>query len=73
MTSEAHPLPLSALNDFLYCERRAGLMFIEGLRRANERTLLGDLAHEHVDTSGARIGVLNVFSNDLSSTSSTAD
>jgi CRISPR-associated exonuclease Cas4 len=46
------PLPLSALNDFLYCERRAALKFIEGLRGDNEHTLLGDLAHEHVDIPG---------------------
>ena len=42
-------LPLSLLNDYLYCPRRAGLKFIEGLRGTNEHALLGDLAHEHVD------------------------
>ena len=46
------PLPLSALNDFLYGPRRAWLKFVEGLRSANEHTLLGDLAHEHVDFPG---------------------
>lgn len=46
------PLPLSALNDFLYCQRRAALKFIEGLRSENEHTALGDLAHEHVDFPG---------------------
>lgn len=46
------PLPLSALNDFLYCSRRAGLKFIEGLRATNEHTALGDIAHEHVDFPG---------------------
>jgi CRISPR-associated exonuclease Cas4 len=46
------PLPLSALNDFLYCPRRAALKFIEGLRGTNEHTVLGDLAHQHVDTPG---------------------
>ena len=45
-------LPLSALNDYLYCERRAALKFIEGVRGTNEHTVLGDLAHEHVDTPG---------------------
>lgn len=45
-------LPLSALNDQLYCERRAHLKFADGLRGANEHTLLGDLAHESVDTPG---------------------
>lgn len=46
------PLPLSALNDYLYCERRAHLKFVDGLRGTNEHTLLGDLVHEAVDTPG---------------------
>lgn len=46
------PLPLSALNDYLYCERRAHLKFVDGLRGTNEHTVLGDLAHEAVDHSG---------------------
>jgi len=46
------PLPLSALNDFLYCPRRAGLKFIEGLRGSNEHTVIGDLAHANVDHPG---------------------
>jgi CRISPR-associated exonuclease Cas4 len=46
------PLPLSALNDFLYCSRRAGLKFIEGLRGSNEHTVIGDLAHANVDHPG---------------------
>jgi hypothetical protein len=41
-------LPLSALNDYLYCARRAALKFIEGLRGENEHTLLGD---SHTSTS----------------------
>lgn len=52
MSSSASPLPLSSLNDFLYCQRRAGLKFIEGLRGENQHTVLGDLAHEHVDFPG---------------------
>jgi CRISPR-associated exonuclease Cas4 len=46
------PLPLSLLNDFLFCHRRAGLKIVEGLRRANVHTLIGDLAHEHADLPG---------------------
>jgi CRISPR-associated exonuclease Cas4 len=46
------PLPLSALNDYLYCERRAHLKFVDGLRGTNEHTVLGNLAHEAVDTPG---------------------
>lgn len=45
-------MPLSALNDFLYCERRAHLKFVDGLRGTNEHTLIGDLAHAAVDTPG---------------------
>ena len=50
------PLPLSLLNDFLFCPRRAGLKIVEGLRRANAHTLIGDLAHEHADLPGYEIG-----------------
>ncbi len=45
-------VPLSALNDHLYCERRAHLKFVDGLRGTNEHTLIGDLAHKNVDTPG---------------------
>jgi CRISPR-associated exonuclease Cas4 len=48
----ADPLPLSALNDYLYCERRAHLKFVDGLRGTNEHTLIGDLVHQAVDTPG---------------------
>ncbi|HSI85908.1 MAG: CRISPR-associated protein Cas4 [Candidatus Methylacidiphilales bacterium] len=46
------PFPLSLLNDFLFCPRRAALKELEGLRSANAHTLLGDLAHEHADLPG---------------------
>ena len=45
-------LPLSLLNDFLYCSRRAALKAIDGLRSENEHTILGDIAHEHADLPG---------------------
>ncbi len=45
-------LPLSLLNDYLYCERRAALKILDGLRSANEHTLRGDLNHEHADLPG---------------------
>ncbi len=44
--------PLSALNHLLYCPRRAYLIHAEGVFVDNEHTILGDLAHEHVDTPG---------------------
>lgn len=46
------PLPLSALNHYLYCPRRAYLIHAEGVFVDNEHTVLGNLAHEHVDFPG---------------------
>jgi hypothetical protein len=46
------PAPLSLLNDYLYCPRRAGLKINDGLRGANGHTLRGDLNHEHADLPG---------------------
>ena len=43
--------PLSLLNDFLYCQRRAALKAIEGWRGANEHTVVGDSVHEIADVS----------------------
>ena len=45
-------LPLSALNQFLYCSRRAYLIHAERVFVDNEHTLLGNLAHAAVDTPG---------------------
>ena len=54
------PLPLSLLNDYLYCPRRAGLKTVEGYREENMHTVLGDAAHEHADLPGYEVakGVL---------------
>jgi CRISPR-associated exonuclease Cas4 len=46
------PVPLSLLNDFLFCHRRAALKEIEGLWGENEHTAQGDLLHEHADEPG---------------------
>jgi CRISPR-associated exonuclease Cas4 len=46
------PLPLSLLNDLLYCPRRAALKAVEGWRGANEHTARGDILHEHADLPG---------------------
>ena len=46
------PIPLSLLNDFLYCQRRAALKAIEGWRGTNEHTVVGDTVHEQADVSG---------------------
>jgi CRISPR-associated exonuclease Cas4 len=65
-------IPLSLLNDFLYCSRRAALKAIEGWRGENEHTVKGDLAHEHADLPGFEIAkgvkvlrALPVFSDRL--------
>jgi CRISPR-associated exonuclease Cas4 len=49
---EREALPLSLLNDFLYCPRRAALKTVEGWREENRHTILGDIAHEHADLAG---------------------
>jgi CRISPR-associated exonuclease Cas4 len=53
-------LPVSLLNDFLYCPRRAALKLVEGWREANEHTNRGDIVHEHTDLAGYEVakGVL---------------
>ena len=45
------PIPLSLLNDFLYCQRRAALKAIEGWRGTNEHTVVGDSVHQRADDS----------------------
>jgi CRISPR-associated exonuclease Cas4 len=48
-------LPLSLLNDLLYCPRRAALKAVEGWRAANEHTARGDILHEHADLPGYEV------------------
>ena len=48
-------VPLSLLNDYLYCPRRAALKAIEGWREANEHTARGDIVHEHADLAGYEV------------------
>jgi CRISPR-associated exonuclease Cas4 len=49
---EPEKIPLSLLNDFLYCPRRAALKLIEGWRQENVHTARGDIVHEHTDLRG---------------------
>lgn len=49
------PLPLSLINDFLYCPRRAALKAIEGVRSENVHTARGDIVHEHTDLAGYEV------------------
>lgn len=53
--SREEPLPLSLLNDFLYCHRRAALKVFEGWRSANQHTERGDIVHEHADLPGYEV------------------
>ena len=46
------PIPLSLINDYLFCQRRAALKAVEGWRGTNVHTVLGDSAHEQADVSG---------------------
>ncbi len=48
-------LPLSLLNDYIYCPRRAALKVTEGWRSANEHTHRGDIVHEHADLPGYEV------------------
>ena len=48
-------LPLSLLNDHLYCPRRAALKVVEGWRSANVHTDRGDIVHEHSDLAGYEV------------------
>jgi CRISPR-associated exonuclease Cas4 len=65
-------LPLSLLNDYLYCPRRAALKIVEGWREANAHTARGDIVHEHADLPGYEVAkgvtllrALPVFSDRL--------
>ena len=51
-TVERETFPISLLNDFLFCQRRAALKAIEGLRGTNEHTVFGAIAHEQADVTG---------------------
>lgn len=55
ISQRREPLPLSLLNDYLYCLRRAALKLVEGWRRANEYTARGDLVHAHADFAGYEV------------------
>jgi len=58
-SGERELLPLSLLNDYLYCPRRAALKVVEGWRSANEHTARGDIVHEHADLAGYESQISN--------------
>lgn len=43
------PINLSALNQYAYCPRRCGLIYLEGEFADNVHTARGNAEHEHVD------------------------
>ena len=45
-------VPLSALNQLLYCDRRAALRHLDGLYVHNEHTLRGESLHKRADKPG---------------------
>ncbi len=49
MYTEEQLLPLSALQHFVFCERRAALVFTEGLWAENQFTIEGTQLHERAD------------------------
>jgi CRISPR-associated exonuclease Cas4 len=55
VASAPEALPLSLLNDLLYCPRRAALKVVEGWRGSNEHTVRGDIVHEHADLPGYEV------------------
>ncbi len=48
------PVPIAAINDYLYCARRCALHRLDALWRDNAWTVAGTLAHEHADDPGYR-------------------
>jgi CRISPR-associated exonuclease Cas4 len=48
-------LPLSALNHFLFCQRRAALIHLEQTFEQNVHTVEGNIVHDRVDTPGYHI------------------
>ena len=50
--SGVRTIPLSAINQYLYCPRRAALIHVEGTFSNNEHTVIGSQLHEHADVPG---------------------
>lgn len=50
--SEVESITIAALNQYVFCPRRCGLMFVEGIWSDNEHTAVGTLLHDHADEPG---------------------
>lgn len=51
MYTDERLIPISALNQFMYCERRCALIHVEQQWEENRYTAEGRIMHERVDTS----------------------
>lgn len=65
-------IPIAALGQFNYCERRCFLMFVENIMEHNVHTVQGIVAHDNVDVSSEerrvkikRLTALPLFSDEL--------
>lgn len=52
---EREKIPLSAINQYSFCPRRAALIHVEGIFHDNQHTLRGDIVHEHADLAGYEV------------------
>ena len=59
MSEALEPILISAINQYLFCERRCALIHVEGVFQENAYTLQGSFLHESADTPGVenRAGV----------------
>ncbi len=55
MYNEDDLLPISALSQLIFCERRAAMMHIERIWKDNSFTVEGEYLHSNVDEDGRRI------------------
>ena len=65
-------IPISALNHFMFCERRAALIHTEGIFPQNEFTAQGDIVHQTADEPGYRerrgcrtVRAMSLFNDEL--------
>jgi CRISPR-associated exonuclease Cas4 len=47
---------ISALNQYVFCQRRCALMHVEGIWVDNHHTVIGTLLHDHADEPGYETG-----------------
>lgn len=51
-TNQLESVPISALNQYVFCPRRCALIHVEGVWADNAHTAQGTLLHEHTDSAG---------------------